>query len=156
MKIKVDTKSVIRKVQRAQASVPKKTATLVKNAALRTVARAKVRLQPQAQDNADLAADIAGVRQSINFNYSEGKNVIEAAVFAGNTSGDHMAAYLEFGTGKYAARYVPSLPIDFQRLAMTFYKNGRGTLREHNYLIRPFLDEGKKLGEKLNNLKVDW
>lgn len=156
MKISINTKQVIKRVQRAQASVPKQVSKLVKNAALRTVAKAKLRLQPKTGDGADLAADIAGVRQSINFTFSEAKNVTAATVFAGNTSGDHMAAYLEFGTGKHAARYVPTLDIEYQRLAWSFYKNGKGTLDEHNYLIKPFEAEGKKLSEKLNNLKVDW
>lgn len=156
MKIKINTKAIIKNVQRAQSSVPRKVNRLVMNAALRTVARAKSKLQPRPEDDAELAADIGGVRQSITFQFTQGKNITEATVTAGNTAGDHMAAYLEFGTGKYAARHVATLAPDFQQLARTFYVNGKGRLREHPYLIGPFLDEGKKLSDRLNNLKVDW
>ena len=38
------------------------------------------------------------------------------------------AAYVEFGTGPYAARYVPSLEPGWQALARTFYVNGKGRM----------------------------
>lgn len=44
------------------------------------------------------------------------------------------AAYLEFGTGRYAANYVPSLEPEWEALAKQFYKNGQGTTPERPYL----------------------
>ena len=44
------------------------------------------------------------------------------------------AAYLEFGTGKYAANYVPSIDEEWQKLAQQFYKNGLGKTIERPYL----------------------
>lgn len=36
------------------------------------------------------------------------------------------AAYIEFGTGNYAATYVPGLPEEWQAYAKTFFINGKG------------------------------
>ena len=44
------------------------------------------------------------------------------------------AAYLEFGTGKYASNYVPSIDEEWQILAKQFYKNGQGRTPERPYL----------------------
>lgn len=145
------------KVMAALDKVQKKTKgeanKLVAGAAMRTSAMAKIRLQPQG-DSRELAFEIAAVRQSINFTHDASK--VEAKVFAGNTTGDHMAAYLEFGTGRHAAGYVPTLPQPFQQLARRYYVNGKGTLKVHAYLVPSFLQEGKRLSEKLKNLKVSW
>lgn len=46
----------------------------------------------------------------------------------------NLAAYREFGTGLSAKEYVPTLPKEWQDLAMSFYVNGKGTL-----VKRPFL-----------------
>lgn len=44
------------------------------------------------------------------------------------------AAFLEFGSGLYAAAYVPSLPKELQEYAMTFYVDGSGRVP-----AKPFL-----------------
>jgi len=44
------------------------------------------------------------------------------------------SAYIEFGTGVFAAAYVPSLPPEIQKYAMTFFVNGKGRV-----MARPFL-----------------
>ncbi|MCF2517128.1 hypothetical protein [Dyadobacter sp. CY351] len=125
----------------------------VAGAALRTEALAKLRCQPNPEDNGDaeLSADIAAVKQSINHTLDE--STLTARVFAGNTAKDHCAAYLEFGTGDAAARYVKTLPFEFEALAWQFYVNGKGTMREHPFLVPTYLQEGKRFVEKLKGLK---
>lgn len=49
-----------------------------------------------------------------------------------------MAAYLEFGTGASAAGYVPSLPLKWQQIAMSYFVNGKGTLIRHPFLLPVF------------------
>jgi HK97 gp10 family phage protein len=127
---------------------------LVAGAAMRTATVAKQRLQPHSGDSREQAFEIAAIRQSIN--YSHNANALEATVYAGNVTGDHLAAYYEFGTGKHAATYVPGLPPGWQALARTFYVNGKGTLKEHPYLYPAWKQEGQRLSEKLKNLKVSW
>lgn len=141
-------------VDKSQKDLVKKANDLISGAALRTVGIAKMRLQPHPEDSRELSVDIAAVRQSINFLHD--RKTLSSSVFAGNVTGDHLAAYLEFGTGVYAARYVRSLPPGFRALAMTFYVNGRGRLKEHPYLIPAYLQEGKRLSERLKGLKISW
>ena len=93
-KLKMSPEKVARKVEK-QAN------DLVAGAALRTVAAAKNRLQPLPEDSRELTVDIGAVRQSITFTHD--KSQMAAIVTAGNVTGEHMAAYLEFGTGRYAA-----------------------------------------------------
>lgn len=65
------------------------------------------------------------------------------------------SAYVEFGTGVYAANYVPSLPPEIQEYARTFYVNGKGTLPATPFLFNSFLEERveliKRIKEILNN-----
>lgn len=154
MKFKLDgLKKIVRAIDKVEASAKSKSEKLIAGAGLRTVAMAKTRLQPTS-DNRELAMEIAAVRQSINSSYDKAKN--ESIVFAGNTGDDHMAAYLEFGTGKHAAKYVPKLAPEFQELARSFIKTGKGTLKVHKYLIPAYLLEGKRLSGRLKNLKLRW
>jgi len=155
MKIKLEG---VDKVIAALGKIEKKLANQankeIAGAALRTVAVAKNRLQPLPGDSREMAVDIAAIRQSINFTHDTVKK--EASVFAGNVKDDHLAAYYEFGTGKYAGRYVRTLPEPFQRLAMRFYVNGKGRLPEHPYLIPAYIQESQRLSDRLKNLKVSW
>ena len=154
MKVSISTRSV----SRAIAKVSKKLATSVNreiaSAAKRTVGVAKNRLQPYPWEEGDVVSDIVSVRQSINF--IQDKDNFSASVFAGNTSKDDMAAYLEFGTGPYAERYLRGVEKEWQDLAWSFYVNGEGTLPEHPYLRPAYKQESKRLADRLVNLKVDW
>lgn len=123
----------------------------VLGAALRTVGLAKVRLQPLPEDDAEMTADIAAVRGSIN--HVHDPNNISATVFAGNTQKDHFAAYLEFGTGPNAATYVKTLPFEYEALAWQFFVNGEGTMRPHPFLIPTYMEEGKRFVERLKGLR---
>ncbi|UON85677.1 hypothetical protein MUK70_11865 [Dyadobacter chenwenxiniae] len=141
-------------LNKAQGKVVKQVNKELAGTALRTVAVAKNRLRVNSEDSREMAFTIGAVRQSINFIHDP--KLLSASVFAGNTKGDHMAAYLEFGTGRHAARYVPTLLKDFQALARTFYVNGKGTLKEHPYLIPAYMQEGARLKERLKNMKIGW
>lgn len=144
-----------RKLASVQRKHEKRVDAALQGAGLKTVAVAKDLLQPYGEDGKDVTDDIVSVRQSINFTYDPVKK--EVIVYAGNTGDDHMAAYLEFGTGKFAARYISSLNSpDWAKLAMQFYKNGKGTLREHPFLIPAYNQEGKKLLDKLKAIKISW
>lgn len=62
------------------------------------------------------------------------------------------AAYVEFGTGPFAARYVPKLPEEVQKYAKTFYVNGLGTTPEQPYLVPAALKEFPALVERIKKL----
>lgn len=59
------------------------------------------------------------------------------------------AAYLEFGTGQFAAAYVPTLPKELQEYAMTFFVNGKGHLPARPHLVPAFERAIKELKEHL-------
>lgn len=60
------------------------------------------------------------------------------------------AAYVEFGTGKYAAEYVPSIDPEWQKLALSYKTSNPGTLQKNPYLY-PATQTGQK--EILANIK---
>ena len=59
------------------------------------------------------------------------------------------AAYVEFGTGKYAAEYVPSLDPEWQKFAKTFQTSRPGKLPSSPYLYPATITGFKNI---LNNL----
>lgn len=141
-------------MDRVSKNLRKDANKLIAGAALRAETVAKQRLQPHSEDSREQAFEIAAVRQSINHSHDAAN--LQATVYAGNVKGDHLAAYYEFGTGPFAARYVPGLPPGWQALARTFYVDGTGRLREHPYLYPAWKQEGQRLSDKLKNLKVSW
>lgn len=155
MRIKLDgVKSLVSALNRVEKKMKKQANGLVVRAAMRTASKAELDLQPHATDSRELAFEIGAVRQSITFIHDASS--ISAKVTAGNVAEDHLAAYLEFGTGVHAARHVPSLPAPFPQLAMQFFVNGRGQMKEHPFLIHNYLKEGERLKDKLKGLKVSW
>lgn len=62
------------------------------------------------------------------------------------------AAYVEFGTGNFAATYVPTLPEYWQEMARTFYVSGKGRTPAQPYMYpaavaarKKFIDEVKEI-----------
>jgi hypothetical protein len=68
------------------------------------------------------------------------------------TSNSKVSAYVEFGTGVYAANYVPSLPPEIQEYARTFYVNGKGTLPATPFLFNSFLEERVELIKRIKEI----
>src|ERR1043165_8839241 len=71
--------------------------------------------------------DEGTLRSSITYEKRPLEVEIIAAVF--------YAAYVEFGTGVFAAAYVPSLPAPLQEYAKTFFVNGKGRVPARPFLI---------------------
>lgn len=68
------------------------------------------------------SSDEGMLLRSINPNYGNG--------FASVTASAKYAAYVEFGTRKYAAAYVSSLPANWQAYAATFKGKAGGTFKQ--------------------------
>lgn len=64
------------------------------------------------------------------------------------------AAYVEFGTGRFAAAHVPTLPKEWQDLALTFFVNGKGTLPAHPFLYPAVNVASDLLLKELKEIKV--
>jgi hypothetical protein len=59
------------------------------------------------------------------------------------------AAYVEFGTGDFAASYVPSLEPEWQKLAESYIVTGDGTTPEEPYFYKAVSNMWPKMIEEL-------
>lgn len=64
----------------------------------------------------------------------------------------YYAAFIEFGTGQFAAAYVSALPIEIQEYAMTFFVNGKGRLPARPFLFPALEANIIKLKEHLKTI----
>jgi hypothetical protein len=62
------------------------------------------------------------------------------------------SAYFEFGTGKYAATYVPNLDEEWQVLAREYFKNGKGTIPDRPFLYPSVKAVFPKMVKRINNI----
>ncbi|HYG84523.1 MAG TPA: hypothetical protein VD907_06645 [Verrucomicrobiae bacterium] len=65
------------------------------------------------------------------------------------TREDDMHAYYEFHTGAAAKAYLASADPEVRRIARTYFKTGRGTLRGQPYFYPSFFEEAIRYIEKL-------
>ncbi len=103
--IKIDTKGVEAKLDKAKKDIGVNMSNELNRWALLTQADAK-RLTP---------VDEGHLRNSIGVNRAEPNNLKASVIVAAN-----YAAYIEFGTRSFAAAYVASLPSNWQQYAATF------------------------------------
>lgn len=90
--------------------------------------------------------DLGGLRNSISHDYLNSRTTITVAA--------NYAAYVEFGTGTFAATYVPSLPPAIQAYAMTFFKTGKGRLPAKPFLFPAYFKNLALLKERLSAYKL--
>lgn len=60
--------------------------------------------------------------------------------------------YVEFSTGPDAARYIPTLPKEFQDFARRFYVNGKGTIIGQPFLLPAYFKNRNEFIKELNKL----
>lgn len=86
------------------------------------------------------------IEKTISGVYAKSQTEVSYTVnVAGPPDVPEMAAYLEFGTGVFAANYVKRLPPEWQKIALSFWVNGKGTTKTHSYLYPAFAQQGPKL-----------
>ncbi|MCY4779493.1 hypothetical protein ORI89_07515 [Sphingobacterium sp. UT-1RO-CII-1] len=73
--------------------------------------------------NGEIVSDKNGYGYSVKVNAMPGSGMMR-----------NMPVYLEFGTGLYAASYVPTLPKEWQDAARKYFINGKGTTKVHSFL----------------------
>lgn len=69
-----------------------------------------------------------------SFNVEISNNGYRVSLFSDN----ELAAYIEFGTGRYAEQYLSGKPQEMRDEAIKFYVNGEGTLPARPYLFPAF------------------
>lgn len=107
--------ALIRKMDKLAADVQKDVQAELNDWADTTAQNAKSLVSANSSDEGMLL-------RSINPNYGNGSASVTASA--------KYAAYIEFGTRKYAAGYVSSLPADWQTYAATFKGKTGGTFNE--------------------------
>ena len=70
----------------------------------------------------------------------------------GDMEGNHIAAYIEFGTGLSAREILAPYPQWIKDIAHEFYVNGQGTLEGKPYLYNNFLIIAEKFKRDLKEL----
>lgn len=60
-----------------------------------------------------------------------------AIIFVERSAGD-VAAWVEFGTGQSARRYLVTVPPEWRALAQEYYINGQGSILANPYLLPAF------------------
>ena len=91
-----------------------------------------------------IAADESPLKQLIKYEYINGVAII--------TSNAGYSAYVEFGTGIFAAGYVASLPPDLQAYAMQFFVNGKGRLPARPFLFPAYFKNLAILKDNIKNI----
>lgn len=107
--------ALIKKMDRLANDVQKDVQAELNDWADQTAANAKMLVSSNSSDEGLLL-------RSINPNYGNGSASVTAAT--------KYAAYIEFGTRKFAAAYVSSLPADWQTYAATFKGKTGGTFEQ--------------------------
>lgn len=91
--------------------------------------------------------DLGKLKQSVYLVFKEGGLVAEVG------ASEFYAPYIEFGTGQFV-----KVPKGFEKLAMEFYVNGKGTTKPQPYLIPSWASEvpifKKKLEKIIKELKL--
>lgn len=67
-------------------------------------------------------------------------------------SNNPYSAYFEFGTGKYAATYVPNLDEEWQVLARQYFINGKGTIPDRPFLYPSIKSVFPKMVKNINSI----
>lgn len=92
----------------------------------------------------------------INGNIVSSQNGYGYAILVSEMPGQglmrNMPVYLEFGTGLYAAGYVPTLPKEWQEAAKRYYINGKGTTKVHSFLYPAWNTYSNRFVEKVKEV----
>ena len=111
----------------------------------------------------DVTPKINGGGKQVDYNigsytFKNIQNDGRQAEFGITGAASDLAAFIEFGTGQDAKSYVPTLEDDFQRQAMQFYKNGKGTLAHVPFFIPAWIKAKDKIltlaQENINKLDI--
>ena len=150
MSFKVDTASLNRvkaHIKRRGAEYEKKLADEVDRGASKIHADAVNRFNSNTDED-KFPSDFKRYQQEIQPKFYTGQAVADVVART------EIMAYLEFGTGQYAKEYLSGQPSDVRRLARTFFKTGKGTLRAFPYLIPSFEENRSKIVNKLRSIKI--
>lgn len=90
------------------------------------------KIQAQAQSG---ASAIPATWAKISIDGNPTNSGLSFIIQARDGGSSDMAAYFEFGTGKNYLQMQSSYTPEMKRIATSYYKNGKGTIKAHPYLF---------------------
>lgn len=116
-----------------------------KDAAKKALSAYALKVDMDAKKN--VPVDLGQLRSSI---YVETAQLDNLQV--GFVAGVDYAAYVEFGTGPFAAKYVPSLDPEWQAIAKEYLVNGEGRMPAKPFLYPAVMNNISLFEKKLKEL----
>jgi hypothetical protein len=104
----------------------------------------------QAQSNAPKVAST--FEGTISIDGQPSKAGLSYIIQARNTGNDDVAAWYEFGTGKSYLQMQGSYTPEMKRIATSYYKNGKGTIKAHPYLFPAYYKYRKEFIKAISQL----
>lgn len=100
----------------------------------------------------DIEFDATNMKKSASIIISKdfSNSGLTGMVTATHAFDNKLAAYINFGTGIFAAEYLAGKPKRVVELARQYFVNGKGRLKSNPYLTQPYLQRRQ---EFLNNVR---
>jgi hypothetical protein len=108
------------------------------------------KIQAQAQSNAPKVAST--FEGTISIDGQPSKAGLSYIIQARNTGNDDVAAWYEFGTGKNYLQMASSYTPEMRRIAQSYYRNGKGTIKAHPYLFPAYYKYRKEFIQSIKAL----
>jgi hypothetical protein len=107
------------------------------------------KIAAQAQSS---ASSIPATWAKIDIHHNPTKSGLSYIIQAGDSGSGEMAAYFEFGTGKSYLQMQGSYTPEMKRIAQSYYKDGKGTIKAHPYLFPAYYKYRKEFIQSIKAL----
>ena len=107
------------------------------------------KIQAQAQSG---ASAIPATWVNIKVDGTPSKSGLSFMIQAREGSNSDMALYWEVGTGKNYLQMMSSYTPEVRRIASSYYKDGKGTIKAHPYLFPAYYQNRKEFIKAINQL----
>jgi len=108
-----------------------------------------LKIAAQAQSS---ASAIPATWAKIDIHHNPTKSGLSYIIQAGDNGSGEMAAYFEFGTGKSYLQMQGSYTPEMKRIATSYYKDGKGTIKAHPYLFPAYYKYRKEFIQSIKAL----
>jgi hypothetical protein len=107
------------------------------------------KIAAQAQSS---ASSILATWAKIDIHHNPTQSGLSYIIQAGDSGSGEMAAYFEFGTGKSYLQMQGSYTPEMKRIAQSYYKDGKGTIKAHPYLFPAYYKYRKEFIQSIKAL----
>jgi hypothetical protein len=107
------------------------------------------KIAAQAQSS---ASAIPATWAKIDIHHNPTQSGLSYIIQAGDSGSGEMAAYFEFGTGKSYLQMQGNYTPEMKRIAQSYYKDGKGTIKAHPYLFPAYYKYRKEFIQSIKAL----